>query len=449
MIMSDDRIFPSSKKLNIGVTSSLLDLKAELLARKNAATSTVKSEKQIQTSQPKWKEKADQLEAKGELDKIKPKRKIKNRDKKTNQETISEEDRLLEENLKKSRESLERKTKQYEELYQKARQGCFGNDSSDEEDHESGCLINFVEKAHLHRFQESVNVDDDDEVEFTDAFGRTRKCLRKDLPNLQKLDQEAKQSVQEKLSREIQDQEDDDDMIGPMPPSEMELPPTELKASVRYTDLAQDEVRDHGVGFFKFSTNEDERRAQREMLDNLRKETMQQRKELKRQRRLKRAAEKGVDVSELEPSSDEEEEQPTLEERLHEIEMEKRVRDINSLKETLPRDWDVGKKDERGKVVKVSSSALPGPSVSNPPLDFNSTDHQKSYVPSLDRKYIQERRQERDEMFAPPSSYFFDQSAHPQGFQGVQTTKKQKTEINPRDIEKVIADKLAFFKKSS
>ena len=466
--MADDRIFPSSKKINVAATSSLIALKAELLAKKNAAVSTGRPETaSSSSSKPKWQIKADELEAKGELDRIKPKRKTKTTDRHPKTQ-ILEEDPILEENLRKSREALERKTRQYEERYQKARQGCLSKDSSEEEDDdESGCLINFVQKAHMHNFQETLEADD--WVEFTDSLGRTRQCRKKDLPHFQSLDEEAKKIVDEKISqekKEIEQEDEEECMIGPMLPPEEEA--VEVKPTVRYNELVQDEVRDHGVGFFNFSSNDDERKSQRDLLETLREQTRKQResnekvkerrKELKRQRLLKIAAKKGIEIKESKSSSDEDEPSESLQARLLSYETERRNREVNSLKETLPREWDVGKKDDRGRLVR---EACPDPDIVGQPLSSSvernkfdlSLESTKSYTSPLDRNYIQKRRQERDEEFAPPSSYFFEQASRPRGFQSLQTSKKKpKTEEARQeddDIEKIISDKLAFFKRAN
>ncbi|XP_017113946.1 coiled-coil domain-containing protein 174 [Drosophila elegans] len=153
---------------------------------------------------------------------------------------------------------------------------------------------------------------DDDEVEFVDCLGRTRKCMRRDLKEAQRRDRQLADSMPERLdqtkanwmidtkgSREqgsAHNSDNDDDgepIIGPRPTESVfsdalstmtkhdeqrlnwERKEVENfdKPDVHYQDVFFDEARTHGVGYYAFSTDEDERRKQQLELDEARKAT--------------------------------------------------------------------------------------------------------------------------------------------------------------------------------
>ena len=77
-LKNSEKVFPASKKITIGTTSSLVDLKAELFRRKAEAVGKVKDVSNITSSKnEKWKTQAEKLEAMGKLREIKPERKLK------------------------------------------------------------------------------------------------------------------------------------------------------------------------------------------------------------------------------------------------------------------------------------------------------------------------------------------------------------------------------------
>lgn len=114
-----------------------------------------------------------------------------------------EEKKIEEENaLKRSREALERKAKIYEERIKNPRL----NVESDNEEEDERILVDFERKAYEEKLKarhkrekeqekRKTGSDYDDELadveewtEFVDSLGRTRKCLKKDLPHLKELD---------------------------------------------------------------------------------------------------------------------------------------------------------------------------------------------------------------------------------------------------------------------
>jgi len=155
-------------------------------------------------------------------------------------------------------------------------------------------------------------VQDDDEVEYIDCLGRTRKCLRKDLKEAQKRDRQLAESMPERLDQtkanwmidtkgsrdqdRAHNSDNDDDAescFGPRPSESVfsdalstmtkhdeqrlnwerkEIENVE-KPDVHYQDVFFDEARTHGAGYYAFSTDEEERRKQQLDLEMARKET--------------------------------------------------------------------------------------------------------------------------------------------------------------------------------
>ncbi|KAH8414179.1 hypothetical protein KR222_011646 [Zaprionus bogoriensis] len=165
---------------------------------------------------------------------------------------------------------------------------------------------------------------DDDEVEYVDCLGRTRKCLRKELEEAKRRDKQLADSMPERLDQTKANwmidtrgnQKSDDDAnadsdeepsYGPRPTESvfsealstmtkhdeqrMNWERKELenfdKPDVHYQDVFFDEARTHGVGYYAFSTDEAERKRQQQELEQSRKATQAQQKrrdELRAQR---------------------------------------------------------------------------------------------------------------------------------------------------------------------
>lgn len=178
--------------------------------------------------------------------------------------------------LQRSREQLEKKAR----LYEAMRSGD-GFDAYDEEqDEEKRPLVDFDKKyfqeRELERHKEEAAAaarkkrkrndkeedDNDPWVEFEDEFGRTRIIRRSELPSTE---------------QQQHHRSDDSDYD-----SEEEENKAYLVAQQRYkaadrSDMnhfeADREIRTKGVGFYQFSKDEQERRAQMDKLNRLRTET--------------------------------------------------------------------------------------------------------------------------------------------------------------------------------
>nr|XP_020463434.1 coiled-coil domain-containing protein 174 [Monopterus albus] len=238
-------------------------------------------------------------------------------------------------------------------------------------------------------------------VDYVDALGRSRRCMKKDLPDFKKMDQDLKgegkassgktllsEDMRRELQRQEWEREEEEAMKRPVGP-------------IHYEDIRAQEARELGVGYFAFSQDEEQRRKQRETLDMLRGQTTEQRtkrgrlKEKRqavlqarlakvRQRKMKKAKLDGTEEEEREEENEGEEEQrestgpPLPPEDPPEVSIVKKVEvEIQERRDTKPgvphvREWD------RGKEFMFS-------------------------------EWKTRCREERDSEFAPPSAYFSDE----------------------------------------
>lgn len=314
-----------NKKIEID-KSSLLSLKAELL-RKQEEVSRAKSINSIDDFVPKKVPKAPDAPPSSSTTKTKSKpSKSTSSDGKASKQMIELEDSAQ---LERSKKVLIAKSKYYDRMM------ASGGSLNSEEN----CLVMFNQKKQTergpvnHRYSrsssgESASSDssdeedrrgptnrlperDDDIVEYTDFLGRSRKCLQKDLDDIlrkdRQMEREASVSRGEPISNATagpsaslrdDNSEDDDDFIGPPVPSMAITEDTigerfrEMreqwakqqeanleKDSVHYSDVLFDEARQHGVGYYAFSTDRDERNRQQLELDSIREATVDAQRE--------------------------------------------------------------------------------------------------------------------------------------------------------------------------
>nr|XP_061785680.1 coiled-coil domain-containing protein 174-like isoform X2 [Nerophis lumbriciformis] len=235
---------------------------------------------------------------------------------------------------------------------------------------------------------------DEEWVDFVDALGRSRRCMKKDLPDFKKLDQDLhgngvptdKTLLSEDMRRDLQRQEwereEEEAMKKPVGP-------------IHYEDIRAQEARDLGVGYFAFAQDEENRAKQRKTLDMLRDQTTDQRSKRERLKEKKKAIlqarlakikqrkikAKGGVVSEEEPVEEEKEEEedemapsppPPEVSILKKVEVE--IQERRDTKPGVPyvREWDRGKE-------------------------------------SMFSQWKGRRQEERDSEFAPPSAYFSEE----------------------------------------
>lgn len=260
-----------TKKINVNF-SSLVGLKAELL-RKQAEVNEVKL-KSEPTNMP--------------LSKKKSKKIVTDDAKRNTTRSIDSEDIVAH---KKSKLMLEAKARLYERLKKsKNNNEKFLVDFEkklDESDEEF--VDETIDKEHPIESEENW-------VEYQDCFGRTRKCLREDLPHMQKKDDLIKQEIMKRHMDEDKEEENKEQYSVQEKEPEIEIMRRKWeeqtqkladKVDIHYQDILFDEARTHGVGYYAFSQDEEERVKQQENLMNLRKETERKQRETKELKELK------------------------------------------------------------------------------------------------------------------------------------------------------------------
>ncbi|XP_066150027.1 coiled-coil domain-containing protein 174 [Euwallacea fornicatus] len=370
--------------------SSLLSLKAEILRKEEGLT----------------KAKIDNIE---KAKSIKKKTfELKNKGIEKRQENdLNEEERDL---LKLSRSKLEAKAKLYDKLSSKSHLS---------EDVNRRYLVQFNQKTKASAqyeedpdeppdlpvdseeerydsdyYDEDVNPEDQ-WVEYTDSLGRTRKCLRKDLDDIKSRDAELKdlakkrhQAAPESAKNPPEDMEKDSpleeeareidvesqiaeqesemisgDMRREMLRRQWEMEEDELrdKTDIHYQNILFNEARQHGVGYYAFSKDEEERAKQQEALKKLRAETEQKQKRAvevkefrdkqmaarikaaKNRRRARLGLPPEEDEPEAPPAPDtESEEQKKKQEKKTKKQLEREEK-LNEARKRHVRPWDIGK----------------------------------------------------------------------------------------------------------
>ncbi|XP_048878517.1 coiled-coil domain-containing protein 174 [Brienomyrus brachyistius] len=331
-----------------------------------------------------------------------------------------------EDSLEKSRRKLEEKTRLYEQMSK--------GDFPDEET-ESQFLVDFTQKIIDQKKALEVQpktTDDSDSdgggncetlghiplashpdeewVDYVDALGRSRRCMKKDLPEFQKLDQDLhgkrfekpgeKTLLSEDMRRELQrqqwEQEEEEAMKRPVGP-------------VHYENIRDQEARELGVGYYAFAKDEALRTKQRDTLDMLRDQTTDQRAKREKLKDKRRAV---------------------LQSRLAKVRQRKMKIMKLDVTETEERAEDEGKAEEEiiGPQPTVEGPPRPPPGLPAPvPSGLNKvvveiqerrdTKPGVPHVREWDRgkvsfgNWTSQRRQEREPEFAPPTAYFSDRGA--------------------------------------
>ncbi|XP_028136437.1 coiled-coil domain-containing protein 174 [Diabrotica virgifera virgifera] len=259
-------------------------------------------------------------------------------------------------------------------------------------------------------------------VDYVDCFGRTRKCMQKDLEYLKSKDNEMKKVVEVKHQQldnpASQNLENDDNFVQSSTESlaENEVGQSELlssdmrrellrqqwekeeeelrnKSEIHYEDVLFGEARTHGVGYYRFSKDETERAKQQDALKKLRKETEDKQKkaqELKDTRekllaaRLKAARNRKRARMGLPPEEEEEEEPniPTpVQPEIAKEELDKKKEDdekeelLEQARKRHIRPWDIGKEGVKEHQILTQE------------------------------EWVEKMREERPSEFAPPVNY--------------------------------------------
>ncbi|NXY85215.1 CC174 protein, partial [Alcedo cyanopectus] len=393
--------------------SSLVDLKAELFRKQEA----FKKEKLLKDAgvftKPKTTNKKPSVWNKQNTGVAKRAEK--------DAEKVAEEEHILD----KSRKKLEEKAK----LYEKMTKGDFPDEETEDlylvdftqkiidkqhevrEPHQSEAAGKTLEKeTDDEETQPEMEIpppeDPDEEwVDYVDFLGRSRRCMKKDLPSLLKMDQELQGKSQgpdgntllsEDMRRELQRQqwekEEEEALRQPMGP-------------IHYEDIRENEARQLGVGYFAFSRDKELRNKQRATLDMLRDQTLDQRTKREQLKEKRKAA---------------------LDARLSKL----RARKVKKLREAGLE--EEAQKLENGGMIclfHLNTCATEEPEAPRVPAasrkvevviqERRDTKPGVPYVREWDKgkelmfgqwsKKQEELRDERDPEFAPPSDYFMEQ----------------------------------------
>ncbi|XP_047390434.1 coiled-coil domain-containing protein 174 [Sciurus carolinensis] len=276
------------RKKPLDVTaSSLVDLKAELFRKQEE----FKQEKHLKDSgvwtKPKTTNKKPSIWSKQNTG-------VSNRAEKDAEQKAEEQ-----KTLDKAREKLEEKAK----LYEKMTKGDFI-----EEEVEEMYLVDFTQKIIDRRKEmealgatrearKAAERDEEEEerlserdipppqdpseewVDYVDSLGRSRRCMRKDLPDLLEMDKNLQgrlfispaneksllsEDMRKELQRQQWEEEEREALQRPLGP-------------VHYEDIRENEARQLGVGYFAFARDQELRNKQMKTLEMLREQTTDQR----------------------------------------------------------------------------------------------------------------------------------------------------------------------------
>ncbi|XP_021265101.1 coiled-coil domain-containing protein 174 [Numida meleagris] len=240
---------------------------------------------------------------------------------------------------------------------------------------------------------------DEEWVDYVDSLGRSRRCMKKDLPSILKMDQELQGKrldpdgntlLSEDMKRELQRQqwekEEEEALRKPMGP-------------IHYEDIRENEARQLGVGYFAFSRDQDLRHKQRATLDMLREQTLDQRTK-REQLKEKRKAALESRLSKLRARKVKKLREEGLEEEAEKLENGE-VKDTTAPVQAEPEVPRASRKVEV--VIQERRDTKPGvPYV-------REWDKGKELMFGQWSKKQEELRDERDPEFAPPSDYFVGQ----------------------------------------
>ncbi|XP_057374445.2 LOW QUALITY PROTEIN: coiled-coil domain-containing protein 174-like [Daphnia carinata] len=380
--------------------------------------------------------------------------------------------------LDKSRVILEEKAKLYERL---SRDKALLDEETISED-QSFFLVDFQQKVVQHTITErqtqkvkSSNVQeetsssdeagekeytaanpDEEWVDYVDSFGRTRRCLKKDLAVFQQRDAELnKQPVASPTSTSYgnfvpsseQNSGEDPQNISGLDEEarkrqrqlwEEEEEKNRQKNKVHYQDILYQEARQHGVGFYSFSKDEEERAKQMEELERIRKQTEMARaqtaqtsldKQSALEARLKKVRDRKRQKLGLPPLSKKQEEPKRL--------------------PTLPAEPEAppvvdSAKETEDKMRKLAAGGLPQ-SAKIRPWDFGKEGVPVPKKPVMSQhSWVERKREERKQEFAPPSAFTENDTSRPRKFAKHQESA---TKTNPIMSEESIIAGLAFIRK--
>ena len=314
---------------------------------------------------------------------------------------------------------LEKKTR----LYESMKKGKGNSSIAD------NFLVNFnggIEDDEEEDLADLVNMDyparvsGEEWVEYTDALGRTRNCMKKDLPALQRQDKDmVRQEEEEQETGEGLRKEEPDmlsaDMRMDLLRQKWEQQEMEnlTKESLHYSDVRFDEARTHGAGFYNFSGEEDKRIQEQKTLRKLHEETdemrrLKERKAEKRKKdmsdRIKKIKAKRREKLGLPPESDDESDNEGNE---NDSDDENQAEDITkSVMEGLKmfrRNNEEMERQRNQAIREASSQARDW----DKDKEYSDDDlgRSREWKVMSQEQWNSQKREERNPDFAPPSAY--------------------------------------------
>jgi hypothetical protein len=359
------------KKTFDNTSSSYLSLKAELLRKKqdfqktsstSISSSAILDNLQSTSSSLKLKTKADlDIEV---ANPSKKKKKIETTlppPPSPPASSLSREDEIA---FAKSRAILEAKSKLYDQIMSNSNDmRLLAEDDGNEDDNDKSFLVDFERK--IYETNQMNN-----KIEYTDSFGRTRLVTPEEYEQLKSTE---KKKSHEKISSNTSENEIDrvERLHREQMRSKWEAEMDELrnKTHVHYQDVLFDEKREHGVGFYQFSTDDKQRAEQMATLNELRTNTkieqtkFMQEKERKQSNiserlnkiRLRKAKEMGINLSDN--NQNQKESIPTSNDH------SQSAKDLSdNKKEEISEQFSVEKNNDKQKEQNIPQIIRPSPS---------------------------------------------------------------------------------------
>uniref|UniRef100_A0A8D0B4C7 Coiled-coil domain containing 174 n=1 Tax=Salvator merianae TaxID=96440 RepID=A0A8D0B4C7_SALMN len=391
------------KPLDVTVTS-LVDLKAELFRKQEE----FKKEKLLKDAGAPVKPKATN---KKPSIWTKQNKGVSDRAEKDAEQKIEEQ-----QTLDKSRQKLEEKA----QLYEKMTKGDFPDEETEDlylvdftqkiinkqREVQDLCANENARKAAQKENEEEERLSEseipppqdptEEWVDYVDSLGRSRRCMKKDLPHLLELDKELQgkghmaegktllsEDMRKELQRQQWEREEAEALKKPMGP-------------IHYEDIRENEARQLGVGYFAFARDQALRRKQMETLEMLREQTTDQRTKREHLKEKRKAA---------------------LEARLSKIRAKKRLKEgdmkENGEEESVepvlpePKPIETPRVSTENRKVEV---VIQERRDTKPGVPYvREWDKGKEFTFGLWSKKQEDLRNERDPEFAPPSAYFESQ----------------------------------------
>nr|BAC38240.1 unnamed protein product [Mus musculus] len=238
-------------------------------------------------------------------------------------------------------------------------------------------------------------------VDYVDSLGRSRRCMRKDLPSLLEMDKNLQgrlfvspanektllsEDMRKELQRQQWEEEEREALKKPMGP-------------IHYEDIRENEARQLGVGYFAFARDKELRNKQMKTLEMLREQTTDQR--IKRENiKEKRKAMLEARLAKLRQKKMKKSKEDGTEEEGREADG---VVPEPSEPKPVPAPAPVAQNSKVEVIIQERRDTKPGVP------HIREWDRGKDFSFGFWSKKQSELRAERDPEFAPPSNYFVGQ----------------------------------------